>query len=135
MWDPKLSNEENQKTWRHNYVLGLVSEFEEYGKGYSKNTYHHEYGSVLRRDSCLTNDEIFNYLNKDKNVMCGKVGYAWNIDNLVIFDRPKELSKFYKRTIHSCEKCKYKSEAYCHFKCLKRLTKAPQNYMFIEVDE
>ena len=68
----------------------------------------------------LTYDEYNHYLK-------GKKGYAWHISNLVIFDKPKELSEFkpfnngmpqYKFTKNGC---KYKS-----------LTKAPQSFMFIE---
>jgi predicted transcriptional regulator len=43
----------------------------------------------LSKKSCLTQKEIMRYLK-------GKVGYAWHIDKLEIFDRPKELSEFYK---------------------------------------
>ncbi len=43
--------------------------------------------------SCLTYDEISNYIDKNKN------GYAWHISDLVIYDGPKELSKFY----HACK--------------------------------
>lgn len=39
--------------------------------------------------SCLTYDEISNYIGKDK------IGYAWHIDDLKIYDKPKELNKFY----------------------------------------
>lgn len=38
--------------------------------------------------SCLTYDEISNYIGKDK------IGYAWHINNLKIYDKPKELSNF-----------------------------------------
>lgn len=51
--------------------------------------------------------------------------YAWHISDLVIFDKPKELSEFktYKTynlgDLHNCH---------------LSLTKAPQSFMFIEVD-
>lgn len=37
--------------------------------------------------TCLTDKEIKNYLQ-------GKTGYAWHIDDLEIYDKPKELAKF-----------------------------------------
>lgn len=39
--------------------------------------------------SCLTYNEIANYVGK------GKFGYAWSIYDLKIYDKPKELSEFY----------------------------------------
>lgn len=38
-------------------------------------------------ETCITNVDLAEYLK-------GKVGYAWHISDLVIFDRPKELSEF-----------------------------------------
>ena len=46
----------------------------------------------LTRVSCLNHDELVKYLGEYK----GLVGYAIHIKNLHIFDKPKELSDFYK---------------------------------------
>ena len=75
----------------------------------------------LYKKSCLTEIELNQYL---KN----KVGYAWHIDNLVIFDKPKELSEFYKWTdktmgLHVMPKAKM----------VASLTHAPQSWQFVEV--
>lgn len=40
--------------------------------------------------TCLTDKEIMDYLGN------GKQGYGWHISDLVIYDKPKELSEFYK---------------------------------------
>lgn len=48
------------------------------------------YGDLLKA-SCLNDNEIYNYLD------C-KDGYAIHIKNLNVFDKPKELSDFYKST-------------------------------------
>lgn len=40
--------------------------------------------------SCLTGDELFDYLGEDNE------GYAIHIKNLHIFDKPRELSDYYK---------------------------------------
>lgn len=37
----------------------------------------------------------------------GRYGYAWHISDLVIYDKPKELSEFYKPCSHDCKNCKY----------------------------
>lgn len=39
------------------------------------------------KDSCLTQDDFITYCN-------GQDLYAWHIDDLKIYDKPKELSKF-----------------------------------------
>lgn len=49
----------------------------------------------LLKRSCLTEEQIADYFaDKEDNV----VGYAWHIEDLFIFFKPKELSEFY--TIH-----------------------------------
>jgi predicted transcriptional regulator len=39
--------------------------------------------------SCLTYDELINYIGENK------IGYGWHISKLLIYDKPKELSEFY----------------------------------------
>ena len=75
--------------------------------------------------SCLCHKELNDYLKED-------TGYAWHISNLVIFDRPKELSEFYKRQCPLI--CMHKYTYYCDI-CSNRLTKAPQNFCYVEVEE
>ena len=67
--------------------------------------------SEFERLSCLTKEEIYSY--------CLYVGYAWHISNLVIFDEPKYLCDFWntKKGVFCCP-----------------LTKAPQNYCYIETE-
>lgn len=85
--------------------------------------YVDEASKMANKLTCLTDDELDKYLNK-------KDGYGWVIDNLEIFDEPKELSEFKRCTEKACiyGKC----HKYMH--CLKPLTKAPQSFMFIEVE-
>ena len=53
----------------------------------------------IAEKSCLTKEELNEYLNliklnpKTKELYCG---YAWHIEDLVIFDKPKELNEFHK---------------------------------------
>lgn len=92
----------------------------------------------LLTKSCLTLNEFNKYSKEER---C----YAWHIDNLEIFDRPKELGEFMpvkwdkcgvkdKNGLYQCKKCPYgdKSLPACNY---KPLTKAPQSFMFIEVEE
>lgn len=79
--------------------------------------------------TCLTDEELDKYLNK-------KNGYGWVIDDLVIFDKPKEISEFKVNKKYWCDKCPYQY-GICLPKCeeLKPLTKAPQSWQFIEGED
>ena len=80
------------------------------------------YEQELLDKACLSDNELFAYLKHDE-------GYAWHIDNLVIFDKPKEISEFYGCDLswncktHDCKDCV----------CKRQLTRAPQSWQFIEV--
>jgi len=91
----------------------------------------------LEGKSLLTISEICSYI-KAKEVD-PKMVYAWHIDNLEIFDKPKELSEFY-RVIHypkgqfiTPDICEY-GEGYEEDKkqCLKsfKVNKAPQSWQY-----
>ena len=81
----------------------------------------------LLKNACLTTNEIEDYLFS--NVM---QGYAWHIDNLEIFDKPKKLSEFKKNNaIFNCWKCTLFGSG-CKT-C--QLTKAPQSWCYMEVGQ
>jgi predicted transcriptional regulator len=83
-----------------------------------------------QRKACLTEDELFDYLFVNEPYHEDmKKGYAWHIDNLVIFDKPKELCEFRKL------KCDYKCPQFagCDTCSHLRLTKAPQNMAYVEI--
>lgn len=82
-----------------------------------------EENEILKK-SCLTYSQLFNYLK-------GKVGYAIHISKLEIFDRPKELNEFYNNDF---EKIRFQTMRVSELQKYK-LTKAPQNYCFIEGEE
>ena len=58
----------------------------------------------ITQETCLEVNELQNYLGD-------KTGYGWHISDLVIYDKPKELSEF--RTLKQCNTCKdgYESTA------------------------
>lgn len=58
----------------------------------------------------LTDKEILQYLGN------GKQGFGWHISDLVIYDKPKELSEF----------------AVDRYPCLARLTRPPQSWCYVE---
>ena len=70
----------------------------------------------LEQKSCLSQVELDGYLRKRK-------GYAWQIDNLEIFDKPKEISEF-------------SIKVFPHRKdnlMTRYLTRAPQSWFYIEI--
>jgi predicted transcriptional regulator len=76
--------------------------------------------------TCLSYDELHNFLDNKE------YGYALHIKNLEIFDKPMELSEFYRirKTIHIIdEDCYNKGIGIC------KLTKAPANWQYVWVKE
>lgn len=78
--------------------------FDRYGTPY-RATYD------LLAESCLEYDELDNYLNKNN-------GYAIQITELEIFDKPKEISEF---------------KPHYGYPTNHRLTRVPQSWQFIEI--
>lgn len=76
--------------------------------------------------TCLTDKQIIDYLGN------GKEGYALHISNLVIYDKPKELSDFkkYNRT------CYYSELGFAIPKCSDcrdcNLKRPPQSWCYVE---
>ena len=68
--------------------------------------------------ACLSLKELNTYLKH-------KHGYAWHIDNLVVFDKPKEISEF-----KTTQRIRY---ANLGFTEIKPLTRAPQSWCYCEV--
>ena len=89
-------------------------------------------GIVFLEKCCLTKEEIYAYLGR-------QLGYAWHIDNLVIFDKPKKISEF---KVKGFERIKVMGSPYgdldsvvYHYEKkpkLKSLTHAPQSWCYIE---
>lgn len=89
------------------------------------------YEPELLRLSCLGFRELDNYLRY-------KNGYAWHIEDLVIFDKPKELSEFRHYEKPNCDSCPFQYSAWCDYHKETEcddipLTKAPQSYCYVEV--
>lgn len=67
------------------FVCDDIGEFKVFENGSVQYWNYHELGKT-----CLTYEELANYIGKNKD------GYGWHISNLVIYDKPRELSEFYK---------------------------------------
>ena len=103
--------------------------------------------------TCLTKEEVLNYLNYQKGTniyACKNYDfYGWHISDLKIYDKPKELGEFVVEgdcLNGDCKKCKwfdggnnYNVEADCllpydfHFnKTVKPLFRPPQSWCYVE---
>lgn len=79
--------------------------------------------SEISKASCLKNKEIVHYLK-------GKNGTAIHINDLEIFDKPKEIREFEQCKCFNCKE-KIKVCPLCFPK--KTLTRAPQSWQYVEV--
>lgn len=77
---------------------------------------------------CLSNDELSAYLGD-------KRGYGWNLDNVAIYDKPKELSEFTRPCSYDgiCFSCKrFIANGMPYGFCDSTITRPPQSYMRVE---
>lgn len=78
---------------------------------------------------CFSFDEMNNYVGD-------KIGYGWHISDLKIYDKPKELSEFYKpcsyRGINClvCAKSGYNDDM--RIDCFNYITRPPKSWCYVE---
>ena len=99
---------------------------------------------------CLTAEELFNYIYDGKR----NIGWAWGISDLVIYDKPKELSEFAVTDKEAIQQCEYREQSYyaftdtgyikngfyckkkddwCFGECKRKvLTRPPQSWCYVE---
>lgn len=84
---------------------------------------------LMAKESCLTEEELLTYSN------C-KPLYGWRIADLKIYDKPKELSEFFKpcptKEKGDCLRCDCLADNDYGGVCTNNLTRPPQSYMFVE---
>lgn len=80
-------------------------------------------------DACLTRDEVERYSG-------GKDVCGWHITDLQIYDKPKELSDFYKNGTLSneafCETVYDGMRSYADYLFTRALRKPPQSWCYVE---
>ena len=87
--------------------------------------------------TCLTDKEMIDYLGN------GVEGYGWHISNLVIYDKPRELSEFqrYPKTEHcgwgECDICRHGDfdQIDEEWFCRNIITRPPQSWCYVERSE
>ena len=98
--------------------------------------------------SCLTIEELRKYIGSGINDF-----YGWNISDLVIYDKPRELSEFCTIDKEAVQNCKYRFQTYHQFtdtgyikngfacdynedwctKCKRKpITRPPQSWCYVE---
>jgi predicted transcriptional regulator len=98
----------------------------------------------LPNNACLTLEEIEKYAGSR-----GRGIYGWHISDLVIYDKPRELSEFkyhckyeFDDDFKHCDRCEYYyfsntpsngREEWCGCDGIKTLKRPPQSYMFVEL--
>lgn len=121
--------------------IGLADEFCNYGAWlFNEERYLHdkEKERILKK-SCLSMQELNDYLGYgDFETQQFANGYAWHIDNLKIYDKPKEWSEFktYCSLVHNKKNvqcfsilCRFKNKCKDH---LKPIIRPPQSWCYVE---
>lgn len=84
------------------------------------------------RETCLSQSMLFDYAK-------GEPIYGWHISDLIIYDKPKELSDFYKPCVYGeesdvscflCDKSGYRPDM--HIDCFNKVTRPPQSWCYVE---
>lgn len=82
--------------------------------------------------TCLTDKQIIDYLGN------GKDGYGWHISDLVIYDKPKELSEFKRDCDGNCQTCKHaiwQTSGWAYEPYIadcQPITRPPQSWCYVE---
>lgn len=83
--------------------------------------------SVVRHNACLNIMQLHDYIK-------GKKFHAWHIDNLKVYDKPKELNEFVKPTKKDCKTC-FLYPNMCKNVCeetKQHLFRPPQDWCYVE---
>ncbi len=86
--------------------------------------------SIVEEKSCVDIDELLRYKGKNDFL------YGWHISALKIYDKAKELGEFVptcKYQGERCDICVFNEEAFGG--CCRILTRPPQSWCYIEVEE
>ena len=88
--------------------------------------------TLMSKLSCVSIDDLIEYSN-------GKKLYGWRITDLVIYDKPKELSEFYTwKRCNSCRDTGYESTACIYDEDCKvpvPVTRPPQSWCYVLHDK
>ena len=127
------------------FICDKVYSIKNRGSSFSVADEEQSVTNEIARQSCLYYDDMVSYFgNKD--------GYGWHISNLKIYDKPRELSEFYKPCpdeYQYCQGCKhglvtlsddeveyalYHGGHYDYFEtvCCNKVTRPPLSWCYVE---
>lgn len=95
----------------------------------------------MTKASCLTkeNIEAYEFSAEAKDFCIYKIGvYGWHISDLVIYDKPRELSEFKRDCDGNCQSCKYaiwQTNGWAYEPYIadcKPITRPPQSWCYVE---
>ena len=109
------------------FVCDYIEDFKEFEYGIDALHRH------IKLNACIGYRKIYDYLG------FAKCGYGWHISNLIIYDKPKELSEFRKPCDYDlgCKCCSMYfpgtmfAEPYCKNGNLE-ITRPPQSWCYVE---
>lgn len=109
------------------FICDKVYSIKNRGSSFSVADEEQSVTNEIARQSCLYYDDMVSYFgNKD--------GFGWHISDLKIYDKPKELSEFYKPCSQSknldCDWLRNHNVCSCSEK--KSITRPPQSWQYIE---
>jgi predicted transcriptional regulator len=87
----------------------------------------------IEKLACLSHKEMIDYFYKSEELdgNHSKQGYAWHIDDLIIYNKPKELSEFDRPEIDlASEDCRY--GVTCPMYKHKKIKRPPQSWCYVE---
>jgi predicted transcriptional regulator len=96
--------------------------------GWISNPAKLDWKNYYDKNSCLTSSQLYDYSN-------GGCYYEWHISDLVIYDKPKELSEFKKPCNHKNDCCTCDRYDYIGHRCYDEITRPPQSWCYVEGDE
>lgn len=88
---------------------------------------------------CISREEFFDYLGLPYNSHFDEKGaFAWHISDLVIYDKPRELSEFKRVCDGNCQTCQYaiwQTNGWAYDPYIvdcKPITRPPQSWCYVE---
>ena len=83
------------------------------------------------KDSCVPYDDIVKYIGNNQS------GYGWHISDLVIYEKPKELTEFYKVGTLNASDFEYQlydgRRSYADYLFTRAMRKPPLSWCYVEV--
>ncbi len=121
------------------FVCDCVSHIHPNDDGFGVNQYVFTDLKHEDNDHCLTFAELKAYIGE-------KWGFGWHISDLVIYDKPRELSEFFTRcNDRKCRECQHSIEHrtdygennvyienVCKYDRLKPIARPPQSWCYVE---